>query len=279
MTAAGTPSIAAPDINGGTSWDGWTFQGNSNTSVDGIWADDSTERSFDVYTTFFTLDGSETASGDLGTTVLGLDEKNGTFASGNQVLGIGAEVTDEDPDGSFGTAATWKFDPDKNSYAPASSVGADDGKSSSSSFSDEGDFNIQANGKGGVTDPSDKTNEDGEQSWTPSGFFRNDGSGIQDFDRSALFASRGFAQQSNGDPSKSSSFQLLTDIDALGDAPWSVNVGSDTNMVLGVGGTDIALKNVDASATQVPVPATLALMGVGLMCFGLSARRRRLGQT
>jgi len=277
IASANTPNLASSvDLNGGSSWGGWTFQGNSLD--DGVWADDATDRSFDVYTTFFNLDGSQSASGDLGTTVLGLGEKNGTFQNGNRVVGVGVQVQDDDKKESLGfksTAATIKFDPDKDSYSPASSVGAGDGKSSSSSFSDEGDFNVQLNGRQGRPSESggDDTNDDGYTNWTPSFFTSHEGSGILDNQESALFAARSFARQIDPNDSESDidSFQMLLDVDALQNSPWNVTVGDDYNLVVGTGGTDTAFENV--SAVPLPGSAWAGLSLLGVLGGGAAVRR------
>ncbi len=112
---------AAQDINGGTSWNGWTLQG---TSTDlGIYGNGPLTEVYQIYTTVFEYDSANPIPGT-----------QAGFADGNLILGIGlARIS------GTGGYPVIKLDFDNNSFAPATSIAAADGSTSFSGDATDGD--------------------------------------------------------------------------------------------------------------------------------------------
>lgn len=205
----GVPSVTAQDINGGLSWNGWSAQGNSLD--DGIWGSDATTIDYDLYYTVFEFDSTNNPV--TGAPLGNSDFSGDGFADGNLIVGIGVVLND---DGSGGSdlsteVPTLKFDLNANGYQPATSLGDSDGQTSSGTFSDQGDFNLQINGVQNVDDIH-----------RPSFFARHDGASIVDFTQvlgSTNSPFRGFYQLDDTGPD---SFQLFIDFTEIQSAPWSI---------------------------------------------------------
>lgn len=141
------PAALAVDINGGSSWGGWTSVGQSNQL--GVYGSGSTSEVYEVYKTVFSFNnntktGSPVGGGPTGgTTGFGTGTfSTGAFANGNTILGIGVRrISGSDPL----TVPTVRFDLNANSYQPATSVGGGDGRTSFTSWSQTGDFTVQFN--------------------------------------------------------------------------------------------------------------------------------------
>lgn len=130
---ASPASAATIAINGGSSWGGWQFLGDSTT--DGLWAAGATNRPYDVYRTEFTLDVSQTVTGTRldnnftvgdGSSYTGnqaADIFAGDWQVGDIIAGFGAQY-----DAGFSTRRIFVgFDFDTNNFRSASSVGSIDG--------------------------------------------------------------------------------------------------------------------------------------------------------
>jgi|688.fasta_scaffold53954_4 hypothetical protein len=83
--SAGTGTI---DLNGGSSWGGWNYVGNSQTS--GLWVKGATNRTYDIYSTSFVLSASQTASGTGNDTA---SLFSGSWQAGDRIIGMGIQYT------------------------------------------------------------------------------------------------------------------------------------------------------------------------------------------
>jgi hypothetical protein len=259
------PSHAATiDINGGSSWGGWTLQGTSQTA--GIWASGATTGPYNVYTSVFsystnTVTGSPTGGGG---TVGGF---GAGFVNGDKILGIGVDA------GSLTiptTVYTLKLDFGNNSYQAASSVGAGDGKVSSSTYANAGDVNIQNNS--GSFQANQLT------VFTPAVGLTAESS------NAANGLIRPFASFRQGN-----SYQIFVDLDQL--ASWAVAsaavlsvspdavgpIGSSLTFDLapGFSTTNVVIGNLSLATSEVPLPAALPLFASGLGALGLLGWRRK----
>jgi hypothetical protein len=61
LVASATVHAQVVDIDGGNSWSGWNSVGNSQTS--GTWVKGSTNRTYDIYSTYFVLSAGQVVSG------------------------------------------------------------------------------------------------------------------------------------------------------------------------------------------------------------------------
>lgn len=108
------------ELNGGTSWGGWTSVGSSRTA--GVWVRGSTSRSYDIYSTQFTLESSQTVGGSAaGDTAASLF--TGSWRAGDRILGVGFRYSDSSRLATIWVHVDWAGD----SIMAASSVGAGDG--------------------------------------------------------------------------------------------------------------------------------------------------------
>ena len=190
--------LIVPAINGGSSWEGWTLRGASNQL--GIYGSGSTEDVYKIYTTVFAFDNSHAVSGSpVGSAGFASGPKSGgAFANGNTILGIGIERKSGSPI----AVPTVKFDLGNDSYAAASSVGGEDGKTSISA-AHAGDFNVQCNYG---------------NTWRTENLAVFDGLGefeeLLGRDVAYDFAYRVFAVR-NAQSNETSSYQLFFDLDAM----------------------------------------------------------------
>jgi hypothetical protein len=149
VTACMSSSAFGVDINGGSSWSGWTSRGASNQL--GVYGSGSTTNVYEVYSTEFTFNNDAVSGGPVGggptggATGFGTGAfSTGAFASGNQILGVGVRVVSG---GSIsGFTPTVRFDLDGDSFQAATSVGGADGRTSFSSWSESGDYTVQFEG-------------------------------------------------------------------------------------------------------------------------------------
>ena len=132
-------------LDGGRNWGGWDYVANGQTS--GVWVLGNTDRTFNIYSTAFFLDGNQTVTGTPlasdpgqnpgvkadGTTYAGDGTSytgntqaslfSGAWRAGDRILGIGIQYSGTT------TATTFYFQRDKggDNIKAASSVGAGDG--------------------------------------------------------------------------------------------------------------------------------------------------------
>jgi MYXO-CTERM domain-containing protein len=258
------PSQAALiDINGGSSWGGWTLQGRSDAA--GIYGTGSNANPYNVYTTVFTYNG-ETATGSP-TGGGGGATGFGGFDIGDTVLGVGIEMLGGE---TVSGSRTLRIDLDNNSYY-ADPDGAGSGLlgyTSSGSYANDGDFNVQ-NSTGFVANQltvfTPGVNITAESANTINGGTRP-------------FAS--FRQ--------TSTYQIFIDLSdveewrALSVATLGISsdpigtIGSSLTFALnGYGTNNVVIDNLSTSTVSaaVPEPGSLALAALGLL--GLGAVRRR----
>jgi hypothetical protein len=102
LAALAGSAFGAVDINGGTSWGGWTNVGNSRSL--GIYAGGNVNRDFDIYVTQFTFNNNTVSGSPIQTTSGHPDFSNGpgplgfgnyaagSFANGNTIFGLGMKM-------------------------------------------------------------------------------------------------------------------------------------------------------------------------------------------
>ncbi len=148
ITIGLSTSAMAVDINGGSSWTGWTSKGLSSQL--GVYGSGSETAVYEVYTTSFSFnnDSADFTGGAVGGGLTGGATGFGTggfsrgaFANGNRILGIGVRVVSGGSISVF--TPTVRFDLDSDSYQPASTVPGGDGQTSSGTYSEFKDFTVQ----------------------------------------------------------------------------------------------------------------------------------------
>ena len=282
MASAGAALAAPVDINGGTSWGGWTSKGQSNQL--GVYAGGSENAVYEVYSTAFSFNNNSVAgSGAVGggptggSTGFGTGPySTGAFANGNRILGIGVRVISG---GSItGFTPTIRFDLDSDSYMAATSVPGTDGKHSFTQFSENKDFTVQFEGanswRGGtLTEQAGQGTSYGGP-YNAQQLVGGFGSGV-----SYDWAFRAFAQQS--------SYQMFFDLDAMQKLygvsnPFGLNsnftgigaIGDTVRIAMnGLGNNEVVLDAPTRESVSVPAPGSLAL--VALAMLGLGGVRRR----
>ena len=281
IAAAGAAN-ALPDINGGTSWGGWTSNGLSNQL--GVYGSGSTTAVYEVYSTVFSFNNHSVSGGPVGggptggATGFGTGAfSTGAFANGNTILGLGVRVVSG---GSISTfTPTVRFDRDSDSYQAASSVGGGDGRTSFTSWSETGDFTAQFEGanswRGGTLtmQVGNGTSNGGpnNQQQLVGGI----GSGV-----SYDWAFRAFAQ--------TSAYQMFFDLNAMqtlygGSNPFGLNpgftgigaIGDPVRISLNGLGSNNVVFGAPTALSSIPEPGSLTLVALGLMGFGAARRRKR----
>jgi hypothetical protein len=279
LSSTAASAAAVVDINGGTSWTGWTSKGFSNQL--GIYSSGSTTlQQFEIYTTSFLFENHAKAAGTLGgptggTTGFGTGTfTQGAFANGNNIFGFGIRMLDTQ----ITTATTIKFDIAGDSYRAASSVVGTDGRDANRVYSHRGDYHIQFDRFGVV-------NAISVQGGTGTFF------GGPDITQSPPRDSHGrdlparmFYVPGNATLGTTGSYQAFFDMtalkslwgftrtDAQGAETWAGigDVGGKTVMaVQGQGNVHVVLDG------PVPEPATWAMLIAGFGFVGAVQRRRR----
>ena len=282
--AAASAAIAAPvDINGGTSWGGWTSKGQSNQL--GVYGGGSEAALYEVYTTAFSFDNNSVAgSGAVGggptggATGFGTGTYSmGAFANGARMLGIGVRVISG---GSIaGFTPTVRFDLDSDSYKPATTVPGADGNVSFTSWSENKDFTVQfegANGwRGGTLTEQVGNGTSYGGPYNAQQIVGGIGSGV-----SYDWPFRAFAQ--------ANSYQMLFDLDAMqklyGVAnPFGRNAAftgigmfdSKVRIAMnGLGNNDVVFDALTQPPSSVPEPGSLTLVALAMMGLGVVRRRK-----
>jgi hypothetical protein len=277
LVALSGAAFGSISIDGGTTWTGWTSEGQSNQL--GVYGSGSASAVYEVYTTAFAFNNNSVSGGAVGGGATGGATGFGTgtysagaFANGNRILGIGVRVISG---GSItGMTPTVRFDLDADSYQAASSVGGGDGRTSTTDYSEFRDFTAQFQGNLSWTGSTinqqtgDGTFYGGTSNFQtiPGGF----GSGV-----SYDFPFRAFAQ--------TGSYQMFFDLNALQSIygtgnpnPFGLNsnftgigaVGSNVRISLnGLGDNNVVF---DASTAAVPELSSFVGFGV-LFCCALGA--------
>ena len=282
--AAASAAIAAPvDINGGTSWGGWTSKGQSNQI--GVYGGGSEAALYEVYTTAFSFDNNSVAgSGAVGggptggATGFGTGTySTGAFANGARMLGIGVRVISG---GSLaGFTPTVRFDLDSDSYKPATTVPGADGNVSFTSWSENKDFTVQfegANGwRGGTLTEQVGNGTSYGGPYNAQQIVGGIGSGV-----SYDWPFRAFAQ--------ADSYQMLFDLDAMQKLYGVVNpfgrnaaftgIGMFDSKVRiamnGLGNNDVVFDALTQPPSSVPEPGSLTLVALAMMGLGVVRRRK-----
>ncbi|MCX7211710.1 MAG: PEP-CTERM sorting domain-containing protein [Burkholderiales bacterium] len=282
--AAASAAIAAPvDINGGTSWGGWTSQGKSNQL--GVYGGGSDTALYEVYTTAFSFDNNSVAgSGAVGggptggATGFGTGTYSmGAFANGARMLGIGVRVISG---GSIaGFTPTVRFDLDSDSYKPATTVPGADGNVSFTSWSENKDFTVQFEGANGwrggtLTEQVGKGTSYGGP-YNAQQIVGGIGSGV-----SYDWPFRAFAQ--------ADSYQMLFDLDAMQklygvENPFGRNAAftgigmfdSKVRIAMnGLGNNEVVFDALTQPPSSVPEPGSLTLVALAMMGLGVVRRRK-----
>lgn len=275
-------SNAGVQINGGSSWGGWTSAGQSNQL--GVYGSGSSTAVYEVYTTVFNFNNHSVSGGAVGggptggTTGFGTGAfSTGAFANGNTILGIGVKVLSG---GSVtGFTPTVRFDLNSNDYQAASSVGGPDGRTSFSSWSETKDFTAQFEGAnswrgGSLTMQTGNGTSNGGPTLTQA-LVGGIGSGV-----SYDWAFRAFAQ--------ASSYQMFFDVNAMqalygGSNPFGKNanftgIGAFGNSVRislnGLGSNNVVFDAPTQTSAAVPEPASLAMWGIGALGMAFARRKR-----
>ena len=276
--AVAPSALASVDINGGSSWGGWSHRGNSLNV--GIWGAQSTTRSYEIYTTVFTFDNNAITGGTQvrgSGTPTGFDQgafSTGAFANGNTILGIGLKMN--------GTASAVgntfvAFGLSGSSFQAASAVGATDGRVSLSQWGRSGDFSVWMEASLGPSNLAVLTSNGTANGGTGtySNLVGGYGSGV-----SYDFAFRMFRQGGVG-----GSTQMFFDLTAMqnlygGGSNFITSGWTNGAAPIGAIGSNFGISlynsdagNVDASQVtfSVPAPGAVAVLGLG----GLIAARRR----
>lgn len=271
------------DINGGTSWNGWTHRGNSLDV--GIWGTGSIARSYELYTTTFTFNNNTFDPSSGGTQVNANNTptgfaagtfSTGAFANGHTILGIGLDLNGSAK--AAGGLTFVSFGLHGGEWKAASSLGASDGVVDNESVNAyAGDFAVMMQGANGPSNLGVTTTNGtahggtGALSNLPGGY----GSGVS-YDYA-------FRQFRNGDAG--GSIQMFFDLTAMQDLygggssyiekgwdPSAAHIGTiGSNFEISMYNSDPSYGNANQVTFSVPEPATMGLLALG----GLALLRRK----
>ncbi|MEY3142860.1 MAG: hypothetical protein RLY21_1353 [Planctomycetota bacterium] len=277
LAALATGAIAHAglvDINGGSSWNGWTSVGNSRTA--GMWVKGSTTRDYNIYSTLFTLEAAQTVGGNRlndgaggsGTAYTGDTQASlfsGSWMAGDRIVGVGLQYVGTARLSTIWVHVDWTGD----SIQAASSVGASDGAYRASA----GDLSIYSLGGSGnerfrskqysvFTGPSDGSNNFS----TPYGM-------------SATTASpaRSFAVLANGSTAAATSAQYFINLDAIARSNGGAGHGEGLlgpTTKLGFMEADSSW-NLTQQVFSIPSAGAMALLGAALLAPMRKPTRRR----
>ncbi|MEY3142209.1 MAG: hypothetical protein RLY21_702 [Planctomycetota bacterium] len=276
---AGVASAQVVDINGGSSWSGWTSIADSQTS--GVWVRGQTDRTFNIFRTQFTLNagqsvgGTRLADGNAGNGIdytgdSGASLFSGSWQAGDRVIGVGIQYTGS----TRGTTAYLHVDVFGNNILPASSFGANDGVFSH--------------------DVGDTSSYITSMPWNPGRFqtkqysiwsgFSSEGSpgeGNYSFpygqNPTLAMPTRSFAVLDSGSQLRALSLQMFINLDAILRSNGGATYG-DGNFF--ADGTRIGFFEGDQTVSEqastnqmfaIPAPGAIALLGLA----GVAGKRRR----
>jgi hypothetical protein len=275
LALAGTASAQTVDINGGNSWSGWNSVGNSQTS--GTWVKGSTNRTYDIYSTYFVLSAGQTVGGTRiangaagnGVGYTGETEASlfaGAWQAGDRILGMGIQYTGT----TRGSTFFFHRDAGGNNIAAASSFGASDGVFSHD-VSDSSSYmtTTAGNPRGQVRQYS---------VW--NGFSQNGSPEEGNFNApygnmpTAAFPTRSFAVLDNGSMDLTKSVQYFVNIDAILRSNGGATFGDGDfgpNTRFGFWEGNSGTGNFSQQIFAIPAPGAMALLGLA----GLAGARRR----
>lgn len=275
LAACAAANAGVIDINGGSSWGGWTNMGNSRTA--GMWTQGSTTRDYNVYSTLFTLEAAQTVGGmrladgapGNGTGYTGHTQASlfsGSWQAGDSILGVGLQYT-----GAARLATIWvHVDWAGDSLFAAPSVGTGGGTYQANA----GDLSIYSLGG----NASERFQSKQYSMFTA----QSDGSSnfITPYGMHASVASpvRSFAVLASGSGSLATSGQYFINLDAIRRSNGGASFGEG---LLGAS-TKVGFMEADANwdLTQqvftLPAPGAMALCGVAMLApLGRRTRNRR----
>jgi hypothetical protein len=281
--SASIASAVTIDINGGTSWSGWSSVGNAQTS--GVWVVGNTDRTFDIYRSSFVLSASQSVGGTRladgaagnGSSYTGDTASSlfsGSWQAGDRIIGIGIGYTGT----SRGNTFFFHTDGGVRNILPASSFGAGDGVLT---------FGVGDTSSYVLTGYSDSTRGRVRQYSIFTGFSANGGNNFSapyGLSPSESMPVRSFAVVDSGSTSSVVSIQFFINADAVRRQNSGLGNGEGDLLAASTGfgfyeagsaGYSEQIFSMGTDTTVVPVPAALPLMVVGLGLLGFTARRRR----
>jgi hypothetical protein len=272
--AAGTAASAqVVDINGGNSWAGWNSVGNSQTS--GMWVTGSTNRTYDIYSSYFVLSASQSVGGTrladgaagngtgyTGDTAASLF--SGSWQAGDRIVGMGIQYTGS----TRGSQFFFHRDAGGNNIQAASSFGAGDGVLSFDSGDTSSFISANFNPYRGQVRQYSIWN-----GFSPDGSPGN-GNYITPYGvvPSLTMPTRSFTVLDSGSISNSKSIQFFMNIDAILRANGGATYGDgDFGLATRFGFMEQQGGEVTQQIFAIPAPGAFALLGVA----GLVGKRRR----
>ena len=270
LALAGSAS-ASIDINGGSSWGGWSLRGQSTDQ--GIYGSGATTGVYDIYTTSFLFNGQTVSGSPAFGGLHGAPMDLSGWNPGARILGVGVRTVSGFPvwsgSGPWAMSPFIHFNLDSDSYQAASTVGGTDGRTSSSTYAHAGDFNVQLNGDyNNLYRPNFMALYSYNGSfWGGSGSYTSFAGSTPNHATTLWPHVRSFFNPSNG------SWQVLFNLDTLQTTPGFQAIGNDfrivTHLFNGGPGFDTTAGVLDVSV--IPAPGAMALLGLA----GLAGARRR----
>jgi hypothetical protein len=274
MAACATAHGGLVDINGGSSWSGWTSIGNSRTN--GVWMSGSTTRDYSIFATMFTLEASQTVGGTrLADSALGNGVSytgdtqaslfTGSWRAGDRIIGVGLRYNDASVLRTFFFMVDWAGD----SMRPGSSVGASDGLYGANT----GDISIMS------PETTDPERFRAKQYSIANGVIGSGGTSVTPYGTNATAASpaRGFAVLANGSMSAAVSTQFFVNLDAIVRSNGGVGFGEGKfGAATKLGLTESESGFVFSQQTfAIPSAGAMALLGAACLAPMRGRSRRR----
>jgi hypothetical protein len=280
LLCAGTASAQTVDINGGSSWGGWTSIANGQTS--GVWVRGETNRTFDIYRSQFVLQSGQSVGGSRladgaagnGSSYTGDNAGSlfsGSWQAGDRVIGVGIRYTGS----TRGTTAYLHIDAFGDNIMAASSFGAGDGVfghdvGDSSSYITSMPWNP---GRFQTKQYSVWTGFSGSGSPAEGNYIIPYGQ-----TPTTVMPTRAFAILDNGSQDRAVSLQMFINLDAILRSNGGATFGDSTFYEAG---SKIGFFEGDQSISEtantnqifsIPAPGALALLGLAGAVAGLRRR-------